>query len=122
MICIYSDSDIYGGVEVLVARYARYLAQRGIPFLVVESRGTMLAGEISDTNLISRGELRNYTSSIENVIFPAVSKLRDSRIDWLALKDAKITAWVVHPNETFRSFMPWSGQWGSPTRANNSRR
>lgn len=112
MICIYSDSNSsnYGGVEVLVTRFAQYLRDKSIPFIVVEPGSTRLALELKENETVDPRELDKYAGKISHVFFPNMSWLRKESIDWPAFGDVSFTGMVVHPNEPFRSFFPYSGK------------
>lgn len=112
MIAIYSNSNpkIYGGVEILVFRFAKFLKDKGIEFLVIEPEGTLLHSQLERENLISPGEIERVASKVEMIFFPNISKVRQIDTRFQSLAHAKFLGWIVHPNEPFRSFMPYSGK------------
>lgn len=95
---------------MIVLRFSDYLRERSIDHVVVERKNTKLY-EFLDKEYVADPEALNlYRKKIRYTFFPALSKIRKSSINWDALRGSKVSFWVVHPNETFRAFMPLSGK------------
>lgn len=112
MIAIYSNSNplIYGGVEMLVYRLAKYLRDRGVKFLVIEPEGSLLYSQIEPEYILSPSKILSVASRIETIFFPNISKIRHIDTKFECLSQARFVGWIVHPNEPYRSFMPYSGR------------
>ncbi len=95
---------------MLVTRYAEYLRARGLPFVLVEPKGTRLALDLSWAALISPSDANAIAAKVSHLFLPSISKFRDPEISFNAFKSAKVFAWVVHPNDPFRGFFPFSGK------------
>lgn len=109
MIAIYSNSCIFGGVEMIVERYAKYLNNQGKKFVVIEGKHTKLAKNINWANLVEPTEVANISDDITYLFIPNICKLVNRDFDITIYSNAKICTWVVHPNEAIRSLFPFSG-------------
>jgi hypothetical protein len=105
ILAIWAIADIYGGVQVLVARFARYLAANGIDFILVTKNGTRIANEVSWAQQIDYRELPEHPVTFTHVFFPHVAALREN-VPWPTIGHARISCWLVHPTEIFTSFYP----------------
>ncbi|MDD5034072.1 MAG: hypothetical protein PHE55_04875 [Methylococcaceae bacterium] len=110
MIGIYSNSKTWGGVEVLVTRLAEYLYKRDIPFCVIEPPGTRLHEDLRWAKLIDPSSTGLLADQIRHLFLPNVAKLQDPDFPRVECGGARLFSWVVHPNEPFRSFFPFSGK------------
>lgn len=108
LIAIYSNTGEWGGVDVLIGRFAAHLSLRGIEFVIIEPRGGRLRKELPNGKFVDPDQLQSIASLVTHVFVPSVSKLRIPLFPWEALAHAKVLTWVVHPNDVFRSFFPYS--------------
>lgn len=110
MIAIYSNSKAWGGVEILITRFANYLREKNIKFCVIEPEGTRLANDLSWATLVSPSKVNEISDQVMQLFFPNVSKLRDVELRLEVFSNANIFAWIVHPNEAFSIFFPFTGK------------
>lgn len=108
MIAIYSNAGEWGGVDVLIGRFANYLASRGIEFCIIEPEQGRLRQELPDAKFVSPDQVGMVAINISHLFVPSITKLRDPKFPWDVLAHAHVLAWVVHPNDVFRSFFPYS--------------
>lgn len=108
MIAIYSNTGEWGGVDVLIERFANYLASRGIEFCIIEPAQGRLRKQLPDAKFVSPDQVCTVANLITHLFVPSVSKFRDPKFPWVDLAHAHVLAWVVHPNDVFRSFFPYS--------------
>lgn len=109
MIAIYSNTGEWGGVDVLIARFADYLRSRHVPFFIVEPAGSRLRLELPWASFVDLGEISSIQDQVTHVFVPSVAKLQDKKFPWIALAHARLFTWVVHPNDVFLVFYPFSG-------------
>ena len=108
MIAIYSNTGEWGGVDILIERFANHLSIRGIEFCIIEPEEGRIRKELPDAKFLNLDQVQSFANRVTHVFVPSVSKLRDPNFPWVTLKHAKIMTWVVHPAATFRSFFPFS--------------
>lgn len=111
MIAIYSNTKIWGGVDVLVARLGDHLAARKVSFIIVDSVGSRLRTERPSYRFVTPETLGDCSVNITHVLFPSLSLIVDPSFPWEKLGHARMLAWAVHPNDAFRSFFPFSGKY-----------
>lgn len=109
MIAIYSDTESYGGVEMLVVRFARHLRRRGIPFAIITKQGTRVAHELSWATQLDPKDPSGWPGQIDQVLFPNVCALKRD-LPWSGLERARVLGWLVHPTEIFTSLFPVSNR------------
>lgn len=105
LIAIYASSTVYGGVEVLIARFSRYLIDRGIPFVLITKKGTRLSTELSWAYQIDENEVEKLKGQITHLFLPNICALK-KKLPWDAFSDAIIYTYIVHPTEIFVKFFP----------------
>lgn len=108
MIAIYSNTGEWGGVDILIGRFANYLYSRGIEFCIIEPDGGRSRKELPNARFVNPDQVQLVANRVTHVFVPSVSKLRDPQFPWAPLAHAKVLTWVVHPNDVFRSFFPYS--------------
>lgn len=111
MIVIYSNSNpnIYGGVEVLISRFAKFLNERCIDFVVVEGEGSLLYQQINKANRITPDKIRSVADAAKYIFFPKITAVRLLQEDINCFGHANFLGWIVHPNDAFMGFMPYAG-------------
>lgn len=110
MIAIFLNTKIWGGVDVLTARLAYHLRDRDIPFCIIEPRESRIREELPWAEFIEPKETAVLRNKVTHLIAPSISKLRDEEFPWSNVGNANFLAWVVHPNDAFRGFFPFSGK------------
>lgn len=107
MIDIYMNTREWGGVDVLVARFAEYLQSVGSDFKIIDNAESRLREQIPWAKFLTDEEARGSKSAAGAVLFPSIAKLRDPLIPWGHFRnDARAFSWIVHPNDVAFSFMP----------------
>lgn len=109
MIAIYLNTSEWGGVDVLTARLSTYLTSRKIKFCIIEPKEGRIRKELPNVYFVSLEEVHGISHLITHVFFPSVNKLRDPVFPWNDLSHAKVLTWIVHPNDVFCGFFPFSG-------------
>lgn len=108
MLAIYNSSQEYGGVDVLVERLGHYLSNIGHSYSIVSGRKTSIRSRTKDLNVITVEEANRNRDKITQVLFPSVKSL--SEVIELDLDEqSQVFAWVLHPNDVFTGFFPFSG-------------
>jgi hypothetical protein len=106
LILIWSNTGEWGGVDVLIMRFADFLRARDIPFVIAEPAGSRLRQELHWADFIAVDEARRLDGKISHVLLPTVAKLRDMELPWGCFANSKTLAWNVHPNATLTAFVP----------------
>lgn len=109
LIAIYSNTGEWGGVDVIIMRLSAYLTSREYPHCIIEPEGSRLRLELPSALFVSPDDVQSVSNLVTHVVAPTVSNLRDSKFPWRDLQHAKILVWVVHPNDVFWGFFPFSG-------------
>lgn len=109
MIAIYLNSTEWGGVDMIVERYSKYLKNKRVEFIVIDKKGSRFRKENPSVDCIEIEQLNKYADQVDYLFLPSVSKLRDIE-KMMAISRAKIFTWVVHPNDVFRTYFPFSGK------------
>ena len=100
-ILIYSNSKIFGGVEIIIYRFCEYLKYRKIKFKVVENNNTYLASLIGRDNICSTND--DSIVDFKYVFLANFCKVLEPQ--FLSLKsELRVLSWIVHPNELYTSF------------------
>ena len=110
MILIYSNTGEWGGVDVLIARLAKYLSDRNRAFRILEPAGSRLRTQLPEKFFVDFCQVDGIAQQVTHVLFPSLAKLRDPNVPWHSLAHAYALAWIVHPNDVFRGFFPFSGR------------
>ena len=110
MILIYMNTKEWGGVDVIVERFAAFLDERGIEFAIVEEEGSRLRERLPGAAFYSNSEVETLNGKVRHIFLPSVSKLHNQNLPLLLFKSANVFSWVVHPNDVFRGFFPLSGK------------
>jgi len=111
MIDIYLNTREWGGVDVLVGRFAEYLRRTGVAFKIIDSPKSLLRDQLPWAEIITSEEATKSKSSASAVFFPTISKLRSPLIPWSHFRrDAVAFSWIVHPNDVAYGFMPLAGR------------
>lgn len=110
MIAIYNYAKEWGGVDVLIKRFAEHLLLNKKSFLIIEPDGTRLRNDLPEVTFILIDQLELFSSRINYIFFPSVSKLATVDFPWQMLLHATFFTWVVHPNDVFRRFFPYSSK------------
>lgn len=110
MIAIYLNTRIWGGVDVLAGRLASHLRDAGIDFVVVEPPGSRFRKDLEWVRFVDPSDVSSVAGRVTHVIVPSLAKIRDPMFPWKAFGSARFLAWVVHPNDAFRTFFPFSGR------------
>lgn len=109
MILIWSDTGKWGGVDVLIGRYAEHLRRRQHPFLIAEPEGSRLRDDIPWAEFIDPLKTDAIIGDVRRVFMPSVAKLRNQRFPWEKLAAVPLFTWLVEPNEPFTQFVPFGG-------------
>lgn len=110
MLLIYSNTGVWGGVDMLIAGFARYLESQGKAFKIVEPSGSRLRSQVANEHFIECDDVATVAHRVTRVFFPSISKIGDPRFPWSEIPDAKVFAWIVHPNDLFLRYFPYSGK------------
>lgn len=110
MLLIYSNTGEWGGVDMLIAGFARHLESRGRIFKIAEHVGGRLRSQIAASHFVECHQLHTIAAQVTHVFVPSIAKLRDERFPWNVIPNAKVLVWVVHPNDVFSCFFPFSGR------------
>ena len=110
MILIYMNTKEWGGVDVIVERFAGFLDERGIEVAIVDEQGSRLRERLPRSAFYSSEGVEALKGKVRHIFLPSSAKLRDPRTPLLMFKDANVFSWVVHQNDVFRSFFPLSGK------------
>lgn len=111
MILIYLDSkDFFGGVQILTHRFASYLRQRKIPYIIAENENTRFSTMNPEHKFIIPSNIKEISAKISCVFFPSFPKIRMAERYLNYLSHCNILGWIVHPNDPFRSFYPFSSK------------
>lgn len=105
LLAIYASSTVYGGVEVLIARFSRYLMDRRIPFVLITKNKTRLSKELSWAYQIDENEVGQLKGRITHLFLPNICALKKN-LPWDAFENATIYTYIVHPTEIFVKFFP----------------
>ncbi len=108
MIAIYSNTGEWGGVDILIGRFANYLSLRQIDFCIIEPGEGRIRNELPNARFVNPDQVELIAKQVTHVFVPSVSKLRDPWFPWGPLAHATVFTWIVHPNDVFRSFFPYS--------------
>lgn len=109
MIAIFLNSVEWGGVDVVVGRFAKYLSSRGAEFCIIEPEGGRLRKELPQTRFVRPDQVHLVANHVTHLFSPTISRLRDPQFPWESLAHASLLTWVVHPNDVFLRFFPFSG-------------
>jgi len=104
-IVIFIHSTIYGGVEVLITRFAQFLDQKKIKFLLITRKNSRIAKQLAWANQIDVEEIQKIPESITHIFIPNVCTLKN-RFGLEHFKNAKAFSLIVHPSEIFSSLFP----------------
>jgi len=108
MIVIYSNSKTFGGVEILIHRYINYLKSKGVSFRLIEMKNTKLAKLVDEAYIIEPDSIDEIKNEMLYLFLPNVSKLTELPNELFSNTSAKVCSWIVHPNEVFTNFIPYS--------------
>lgn len=107
MILIYSNSDIFGGVEILILRFIDYLKKNNIEYNIIEDKDSHLSTFLDKNKIVSYNEALKKSNNYDALFFGNVCKLlKIDSIFRTSFHHAKILAWVVHPNEIYTFNIP----------------
>lgn len=109
MIAIFLNSKEWGGVDILVSRFANYLSSRGVEYCIIEPAGGYLRKGALQARFIEPAQVNLIAKQATHLVVPTISKLRDPLFPWELLSHVKLLTWVVHPNDPFSRFFPLSG-------------
>ena len=93
---------------MLIGRFAEYLRSRNLPFCIIDREGGRLRKELDWAMFADSEDLSLIKRQITHMFVPSVSKLRDKAFPWDELGHATVFTWVVHPNDVFRGYFPFS--------------
>ena len=106
MILIWANTGEWGGVTVLVMRFARFLRDRQVAFAIVEPEGSRLRAELDWPIYLTTDEVGAQAERFDHLFLPSVSGLRDPAVPWARLAHATVFAWVVQPLDPLSWFVP----------------
>jgi hypothetical protein len=109
MIAIFLNSREWGGVDILIERLAVYLNKQNINFVIVDHKNSRLRGQLPPGHFIEHYEIAILAKKVTHVLVPSITKLRYKSFPWQELSHAKLLTWIVHPNDPFRAYFPFSG-------------
>lgn len=105
-VLIYGASTTYGGIQVLVVRFAEHLRASGVEFVVLTTPGSRLSSELHWADQVTAEDVESLRVSVTHVFVPHVTPLR-LEFPWGKLGSAKIIFWAVHPIEVFFGLVPF---------------
>ena len=108
MILIWSDTGGWGGVDILIMRYAEHLRREGRSFAIAEREGSRLRQDIPWATFIDPLKTHDVARQVTRVFMPSVAKLRSQRFPWAAFVDTPLFAWLVQPNDPLTQFVPFA--------------
>jgi hypothetical protein len=113
MLAVYTNnySNFWGGVDVMVARFAHRLQENKVSYCVIVPDGAKLRKHLPDgTKVISHDSIEEIAKQITHVFLPSTSYLFTPEIPWSAFTNATLYTWVVHPSAPFHQSFPFSGR------------
>lgn len=110
MILIYMNTTDWGGVDVIVERFTKFLDERGIQVAIVDKEGSRLRERLPGAAFYSNEDVGTIEGKVRHIFLPSAAKIRDPNTPLLMFKDANVFSWVVHQNDVFRGFFPLSGK------------
>lgn len=109
MLLIYLNSLEWGGCDVLVERFARYLDGINVTYAIVDYKNSRLRRMLPDTQFYTDDELEGIAKDVKYLFFPSITVFTRLDVDYKLFGNAKIFSYVVHPNDAFRNFYPATG-------------
>jgi hypothetical protein len=109
MIAVYAVSSVYGGVEVLLARFCEYLSKNDRRFILIVDKASRVAKELDWAEQITLDELKNYGEHISYLFLPSIT-FAIHRIPWRYLRKATIFSMILHPTSIYTAFFPGASE------------
>lgn len=106
MILIWANTGEWGGVTVLLMRFAEFLRDRGVGFAVVEPEGSRLRTELPWIKFLTVDEVSAQAERYRYLFLPSVAAIRDEVLPWDRLADARVFGWIVQPLDPLSWFVP----------------
>lgn len=109
MLLIYLNSLEWGGCDVLVERFVKYLEKNNIKHAIIDYQESRLRGILPNSQFYTNDELVVIAKDVEYLFLPSISLFTRLDVDYGLLSHARLFCYVVHPNDAFRKFYPATG-------------
>lgn len=111
MIAIFMNTREWGGVDILVARFAEFLRAKGQSFIIIDKEDAHLRTLLPWADIRTCAEVADLRCYADAMFFPSITKLRMPDIPWhIAKPDARTFTWIVNPNDACFSFIPMAAR------------
>lgn len=110
MLLIYMNTVEWGGVDVVVERFSGFLEARGVNVAIVDNYGSRLRERLPSAKFLTDEDLREIRHMVRHIFLPSIAKLNYAGHLLSFFPDASVYAWVVQPNDVFKTFFPFSGR------------
>lgn len=109
MLAIYYNTKMWGGVDVLIARFAAYLQKKEIKFCIITDQPKALRQHLGGVKFVSHNSVDEIAEEVTHVFLATTSYLFTPEFPWSAFANVILYTWVVHPTAPFRQSFPFSG-------------
>jgi hypothetical protein len=111
MLAVYSNPKLWGGVDVMIARFALHIRDRNVRFCVIAPEPAKLRNYMpAGVNIVSHDSIEEVAKRITHIFLPSTSYLFRPEFPWSLFTNAMLYTWVVHPTAPFCNSFPFSGR------------
>jgi hypothetical protein len=106
LLLIWLNSTEWGGVDILVTRFAAYLRDRDCNFAILCPPNWRIRNDLPWARFVSAEDLESIAPSVSHIFFPSVAALRDESVPWESLRRARVFTMILQFNDPLVRFVP----------------